>query len=365
MIPEGLVYVIDDDASVRRALARLIAAAGFDVETFPSAEAFLHHPATNRPACLVLDVRLPGESGLELQAALGDARRFLPIIFVTGHGTVSGGVRAMKAGAVDFLQKPVDEHELLGGIQRALDRSREARASLAEQAELELRLAALTPREREVLRPRGHRNAQQADSRAARGGREDDQGPPGPRDAQDGGGLRGRARSDASQARPRDVQGIDGRPAVGPKANSGGSGGPGRVNYSMVSKEAAHLPIQRAPMVCVIDDDDSLLRALRRLLDATGFRVETFSSAEQFLESDHRGRADCLVLDVHLGGLSGLELQERLARSGVNTPVVIITAHDDASTRERARRAGAVEYLRKPFDDDSLIDAIHKAIGLT
>ena len=151
MIPEGLVYVIDDDASVRRALARLIAAAGFDVETFPSAEAFLHHPATNRPACLVLDVRLPGESGLELQAALGDARRFLPIIFVTGHGTVAGGVRAMKAGAVDFLQKPVDEHELLGGIQRALDRSRQARASLAEQAELELRLAALTPREREVL----------------------------------------------------------------------------------------------------------------------------------------------------------------------------------------------------------------------
>ena len=137
------------------------------------------------------------------------------------------------------------------------------------------------------------------------------------------------------------------------------------MNYSMVSKEAAHLPIQRAPMVCVIDDDDSLLRALRRLLDATGFRVETFSSAEQFLESDHRGRADCLVLDVHLSGLSGLELQERLARSGVSTPVVIITAHDEASTRERAQRAGAVEYLRKPFDDDSLIDAIHKAIGLS
>ena len=89
MTSDGLVYVIDDDASVRRALARLIASAGLDVETFPSAEAFLHHPAADRPACLVLDVRLPGESGLELQAALGDARRFLPIIFVTGHGTVS------------------------------------------------------------------------------------------------------------------------------------------------------------------------------------------------------------------------------------------------------------------------------------
>jgi FixJ family two-component response regulator len=147
----GVVYVIDDDASVRRALARLIAAAGLDVETFPSAEAFLHHPAADRPACLVLDVRLPGESGLDLQTTLGDVRASLPIIFVTGHGTISAGVQAMKEGAVDFLQKPVDERELLGGIQRALDRSREARATLAEQAELERRLNALTGREREVL----------------------------------------------------------------------------------------------------------------------------------------------------------------------------------------------------------------------
>ena len=131
----------------------------------------------------------------------------------------------------------------------------------------------------------------------------------------------------------------------------------------MTGKEAVPHQIRRSPMICVVDDDDSLLRALRRLLDATGFRVETFSSAEQFLESEHRGRADCLVLDVHLGGLSGLDLQERLRTSGVSTPIVIITAHDERATRERARRAGAIEYLRKPFDDDSLIDAIHKAIG--
>ena len=109
MTSDGIVYVVDDDPSLRRALARLIAAAGFDVETFPSAEAFLGQPVTDRPACLVLDVRLPGESGLDLQAALGSARRFLPIIFVTGHGTVSAGIRAMKGGAVDFLEKPVDE----------------------------------------------------------------------------------------------------------------------------------------------------------------------------------------------------------------------------------------------------------------
>src|SRR5688572_3349882 len=121
--------------------------------------------------------------------------------------------------------------------------------------------------------------------------------------------------------------------------------------------------LRQVPMVCVIDDDESIQRALRRLLGATGFRVETFSSAEEFLNSEHLRRADCLVLDVHLGGLSGLDLQERLARSGAATPVVVITAHDDRPTRERAVRAGAVEYLAKPFDDDLLIAAIRRAIG--
>ncbi len=151
MMPEGVVYVVDDDASVRRALARLIAAAGIEVETFPSARAFLDRTPRDRPGCLVLDVRLPGESGLDLQTAMGDARHRLPIIFVTGHGTVPASVRAMKEGALDFLQKPVDEQELLEGIQRALRRSHEARAEQAERAIIERRLDTLTPREREVL----------------------------------------------------------------------------------------------------------------------------------------------------------------------------------------------------------------------
>lgn len=151
MVSDGVVYVVDDDASVRRALARLIASAGIDVETFPSAKAFLEHPVTDRPACLVLDVRLRGESGLELQAALGDARRQLPIIFLTGHATVPASVHAMKQGALDFLQKPVDERELLGGIERALGRSREARVQEGARAEIQHRLDRLTRREREVL----------------------------------------------------------------------------------------------------------------------------------------------------------------------------------------------------------------------
>jgi FixJ family two-component response regulator len=116
------------------------------------------------------------------------------------------------------------------------------------------------------------------------------------------------------------------------------------------------------PLVYVIDDDASLLRALRRLLGAGGFRVCTFSSAEEFLESERAAPA-CLVLDVHLGGLSGLDLQERLIAAGRRIPVVFITAHDDAVTRERARRIGAIDYLRKPFNDESLLAGINRAIG--
>jgi len=117
-----------------------------------------------------------------------------------------------------------------------------------------------------------------------------------------------------------------------------------------------------APLVYVIDDDPSLLRALRRLLGAGGFRVCTFSSAEEFLESP-RSTPACLVLDVHLGGLSGLDLHERLLASGRRIPVVFITAHDDAVARERARRTGAIDYLRKPFNDETLIAGIKRALG--
>jgi FixJ family two-component response regulator len=151
MPSDGIVYVVDDDASVRRALARLIESCGLDVETFPSAKAFLERTTTQRPACLVLDVRLRGESGLDLQMTLGNARHRLPIIFLTGHATVSATVHAMKGGALDFLQKPVDERELLDNIHRALDRSRHAWAEEGVRAEIQGRLDSLTRREREVL----------------------------------------------------------------------------------------------------------------------------------------------------------------------------------------------------------------------
>jgi len=121
---EAVVFVVDDDDSVRKALSRLIRSVGHDVESFPSAAAFLDHTPSDRPACLVLDVRMPWQSGLHLQETLKQAAREMPSIFLTGHGDVPMSVRAMKAGAVDFLQKPGNDRALLDTIQRALPRWR-------------------------------------------------------------------------------------------------------------------------------------------------------------------------------------------------------------------------------------------------
>src|SRR5688572_14605619 len=148
---ESVVYVVDDDESVRRALARLLRGAGLGVETFASAGAFLECPVADHPACLVLDVRLPGASGLDLQSVLAEAGRSMPIVFITGYASVPMSVRAMKSGAVDFLQKPFDEQELLDSIGRALDRDREAKVVRAERDVVQHRLDTLTPRERQVL----------------------------------------------------------------------------------------------------------------------------------------------------------------------------------------------------------------------
>jgi FixJ family two-component response regulator len=145
------VFVIDDDPGVLRALTRLLSASGFQARAFPSAAAFLeaHDPAT--PGCLVLDLALPGLDGLELQQALTVSDCARPIVFITGRGDIPTSVRAMKAGAVDFLTKPVNDEDLVAAVRNAVEMDRLARAAQAELASLELRLRTLTPREREVL----------------------------------------------------------------------------------------------------------------------------------------------------------------------------------------------------------------------
>jgi FixJ family two-component response regulator len=151
MSSEGVVYIVDDEEVVRRSIARLVRSVGLRAETFPSAQAFLAQKLGDEPACLVLDVRLPDQSGLDVQAAMGPSQRAMPIIFITGRGSVPMSVRAMKEGALDFLEKPFESEALLECIHRALAKSREGREVETERTAIERRLATLSPRERQVL----------------------------------------------------------------------------------------------------------------------------------------------------------------------------------------------------------------------
>ncbi|WP_438043954.1 response regulator transcription factor [Sorangium sp. So ce128] len=147
---EPTVFVVDDDASVLRAMDRLLRAAGYAVEAHASPAAFLEGAPSERPGCVVVDLRMPGLSGLELQEALVRRGCLLPIVFLTGHGDVSSSVRAMKTGAIDFLTKPCDDTVLLAAVERAIARDAAVRAARGEQQSLRTRFDALTQREREV-----------------------------------------------------------------------------------------------------------------------------------------------------------------------------------------------------------------------
>ena len=146
-----LVCVVDDDVSIRESLSSLLRSAGLNVQTFTSGQEFLAHPPPQAPGCLILDVQLPGISGLDLQRELAGGDAQMPIIFITGHGDIPMTVQAMKAGAIEFLTKPFREQDLLDTIRRAINFDRAARLELAKLEDLRGRYHALTPREREVM----------------------------------------------------------------------------------------------------------------------------------------------------------------------------------------------------------------------
>jgi FixJ family two-component response regulator len=148
---EAMVFVVDDDVGTRESLKNLVRSVGLRAETFASAQDFLRSTRPDVPSCLVLDVRLPGLSGLDLQKRMADVELAIPIVFISGHGDIPMSVRARKAGAVEFLTKPFREQELLDAIQQALERDRNAREQRAEITELRSRYRLLTPREREVM----------------------------------------------------------------------------------------------------------------------------------------------------------------------------------------------------------------------
>lgn len=146
-----VVYILDDDVSVRSSVERLVRSMGLEVRSFPSASEFLDSGLPDRPSCLVVDIQMPGVSGLDLQDSLSSSGRSAPMIFITGHGTVPMGVRAMRAGAVNFLQKPFEDQDLLDSIHVAIEREMRVRTERERQESIEQRFNSLTPREREVF----------------------------------------------------------------------------------------------------------------------------------------------------------------------------------------------------------------------
>ncbi len=148
---QPVVFIIDDDASVREALEDLLRSVGLGVQSFVSTQEFLQSKRPDAPGCIVLDVRLPGPSGLEFQRTLTTSGSPLPVIFISGHGDISMSVQAIKAGAIDFLTKPLHEQKLLDAIQTAIERDRARRAEEKDFAQLQERFETLTPREQEVM----------------------------------------------------------------------------------------------------------------------------------------------------------------------------------------------------------------------
>ena len=148
---ESIVFVIDDDASMRDALSNLFRSVGLRVEVFPSAAEFLQHHLPDVPSCLILDIRLPRVSGLDFQADLAKAGIRIPIIFMTGHGDIPMTVRAMKAGAIDFLSKPFRDQDMLDAVAMAIERDRQRRDEAKNLSDLQTRFESLTQREREVM----------------------------------------------------------------------------------------------------------------------------------------------------------------------------------------------------------------------
>ena len=148
---DTVVFVVDDDSSVRSALKRLIKSVGYKVITFISAQEFLEYDHPDIPSCLVLDIRMPGLSGLELQEKMVTQELTIPIIFITGHGNIPTSVRAMKAGAVDFLEKPFDDQVFLDAIHQAIEKDKKERQKKTEKSLIKQKVASLTPREYEVF----------------------------------------------------------------------------------------------------------------------------------------------------------------------------------------------------------------------
>jgi FixJ family two-component response regulator len=241
----GLISIVDDDESIRRTTTFLIQSFGFRAAAFESAEDFLKSGRLNETSCLIVDVQMPGMSGLQLQSELAVAGCGVPIIFVTAYDNITSRQQAMQAGAVAFLGKPFKDEELLESIRSALRGELEATTDL----------------------------------------------------------------------------------------------------------------------IAVVDDDESIRRTTTLLVESFGLRAAAFESAESFLQSGRQHGTSCLILDVRMPSMNGLQLQSELAAAGCSIPIIFITAYDDKESCRRAMQAGAVAFLGKPFSDEQLLHTLRSALG--
>ena len=243
----NLISIIDDDESVRRSTTLLIESFGYRAVACESAENFLSSGHLNDTSCLIVDVRLPGMNGLQLQSQLAAAGCRIPVVFITAHDEKESRQRAMEAGAVAFLGKPFTDEQLLQCIRSGLH---------------------------EFNREIG------------------------------------------------------------------------------VAKN----------LISVIDDDESVRRTTKLLIESFGFRAAAFESAENFLSSGRLDDTACLVVDVQLPGMNGLQLQSQLAGAGCSIPIIFIASYRNEESRRQAMQAGAVAFLGKPFTDEKLLQTIRSAL---
>ena len=350
-----IVYVLDDDPRVREALSSLLLSSGLRVEVFASATEYLIFKRPDCPSCLVLDLELPGMNGLELQREIAgpDAP---PIVFVTGHGDVPSSVRAMKAGAVEFLLKPFDTHELLKAIDSAIAQDREARVTQAEIADLRRRYGLLTPREREVLPlvVAGLLNKQTA---AELGTSEITI------QVHRGQIMRKMAASSLAElVKMAGKLGISCTPAALYKdiIAAGQSSG-----YDWIVDEGSTFLMAglAKQIVAVVDDDPRIRESLESLIASAGLTACVFSRAEDFLRGGHLAATGCLITDVRMPGLDGVALQRRVRSVRPDLPVIFISAHHDDEVERRALAEGAACFFRKPFNAGELLRATRMALS--
>jgi FixJ family two-component response regulator len=243
-VRKHLISIVEDDESTRQSTALLIESFGFQAAGFESAESLLRSSQLQETSCLIIDLRMPGMNGLQLQSHLAAAGYKIPIIFITAYDDRESRRRAMQAGAVAFVAKPFTDGLLLQAIRSALPVQSRARTNL----------------------------------------------------------------------------------------------------------------------ISVVDDDESIRRTTTLLIQSFGFQAAAFESAERFLQSGQLRETSCLIVDMQMPGMNGLQLQRHLAASGYRIPVIFITAYDNKESRQQAMQAGAVAFLSKPFNDELLLETIRATL---